>query len=360
MRVALVYDRVNKFGGAERVLAVLHEIYPDAPLYTSVYNKDTAGWADLFGVKTTFLQNIPFSKTNHEFIAPLIPIAFESFDFSSYDLVISVTSEYAKGIITKPSTLHICYCLTPTRYLWSGYDEYFQGSVIKTLTSPVVSYLRDWDKVAAQRPDYNIAISKTVQERLKKYYGRESFVIYPPVTPLARENSIRQIGGRNPKYFLLVSRLVPYKRVDIAIEAVNKLGLSLKIVGVGREMGRLKSIAGPTVEFLGNLTDGDLSRYYEECSALIFPAEEDFGLVNLEAQSFGKPVIAFKGGGARETVIEGRTGTFFSPQTPEALMRELRDFDEKKYDPKDCIKNAGQFSSARFKKEFMKFVEEKL
>src|SRR3989338_8390229 len=189
MKVALVYDRVNKWGGAERVLLALHELFPDAPLYTSVYDRKKASWADVFdpsagsgqGIKTSFLQKIPFS-TRHELFAALMPLAFESFSFDEYDLVISVTSEAAKGIITKPKTMHICYCLTPTRYLWSGYNDYFKNPYFRFISKPLVSYLRFWDKIAAQRPDAYIAISKEVQGRIKKYYGRESTVIYPSVT----------------------------------------------------------------------------------------------------------------------------------------------------------------------------------
>lgn len=385
LKVALVYDRVNKIGGAERVLQVLHEMFPEAPLYTSVYNRKTAQWADDFGIRTTFLQNIPLAKTNHEYFAWLAPIAFESLDFSEFNVVISVTSEYAKGIITKPKTLHICYCLTPTRYLWSGYNEYFPGELSKFISKPFVSYLRMWDKVASQRPDAYIAISENVKNRIKKYYGRESTVIYPPLTlrtevalagPAARfprpmssvgKASLRALGGGPPlaspasgstrPYFLLVSRLVPYKRIDIAIEAFNKLGWPLKIVGSGREFNKLKDNAQSNIDFLQNLTDGQLIRYYEDCTALIFPGEEDLGLAILEAQSFGKPVVAYRGGGALETIVEGKTGVFFSPQTAEVLIKVLQKFDISKFEPNDCVKQAEKFSKERFKKEFRQTIE---
>lgn len=377
LKVALVYDRVNKFGGAERVLQGLHEIYPDAPLYTSVYNKETAPWADGFDVRTTFLQNIPYARTNHEYFAWFAPLAFESFDFSEYDLVVSITSEYAKGIITKPKTFHVCYCLTPTRYLWSGYEDYFQAPWFRAVTKPLVSYLRMWDKVASQRPDAYIAISKTVQGRINKYYERESEVIYPPVTSfviarnseaissgIATSTSANSQDPRNDRtekgYFLIVSRLVPYKRVDLAIEAFNKLGWSLKIIGSGREYQKLKNRAGPTIEFFQNLTDRALSRYYQDCTALIFPAEEDFGLAILEAQSFGKPVIAYRGGGAAEIIVEGKTGEFFFPQTAQAFIRVLQAFDSKRYNPRNAIRNAHKFSKERFKREFVQTIEDAL
>lgn len=363
MKVALVYDRVNKIGGAERVLGVLHELFPEAPLYTAVYNRNTALWADSFDVRATFLQNIPFAKVNHEYIVWIAPLAFETLDFSEFDLVISITSEYAKGIITKPGTFHICYCLTPTRYLWSGYDEYFKGDTFQAVTKPLVSYLRNWDRIAAQRPDHYIAISETVRGRIKKYYGRESDVIYPPLTLATRAERLEvskdeaKLPALSSRYYLVVSRLVPYKRVDLAIEACNKLGLPLKIVGSGRDLLKLRAMAGPTIEFLQNLTDEDLSRYYQNCTALIFPAEEDFGLAVLEAQSFGKPVIAYKAGGAVETVVEGRTGLFFSPQTAESLMKVIQNFDSSSFDPQDCREQATKFGKEKFKRGFKEVIE---
>lgn len=362
MKVALVYDRVNKWGGAERVLLALNKLFPDAPLYTSVYNPKTAPWAKVFPkVISSFLQNFPYA-TRHEPYATLMPLAFESFDFDEYDLVISITSEAAKGIITKPKTLHICYCLTPTRYLWSGYDEYFKNSILRFFSKPLVSYLQSWDKKAAYRPDLYIAVSKEVQRRIKKYYGRESKLIYPPMTLIADsawhvdKKTTRQ-KPRATSYFLVVSRLVPYKRIDIAVEAFNKLGWSLKVIGTGLEGKRLKSLAKKNIEFLDNLTDEQLISYYENCLALVFPGNEDFGLTILEAQSFGKPVIAFKGGGALETVVEGKTGLFFDHQTAYELMKALRDFDRSKFNSKDCIAQAQKFNEKVFKQQFMSLIE---
>lgn len=316
MKVALVYDRVNKWGGAERVLLALHEIFPNAPLYTSVYNKKNAKWADVFDVKTSFLQTFPFAKSFHEFYALLMPLAFESFKFDNYDLVISVTSEAAKGIVTKPGTMHICYLLTPTRYLWSGYRDYFKNPLFRFFASPAVSYLRMWDKIASQRPDRYIAISSVVKQRAEKYYERKSSVIFPPFKFL--NNFLNQNTENN--YFLVVSRLVYYKRVDIIIKAFNKLNLPLKIVGTGSQEKTLKKIANSNIEFLGNLTDEKLSFYYKNSKALIFPGIEDFGLVMVEAQSFGKPVIALGQGGALDIVRKGITGEFFQNQTPESLI----------------------------------------
>lgn len=363
MKAALVYDRINKWGGAERVLLALHEIWPEAPLFTSVYNSKTSPWAKTFKVATSFLQNFPFAKQNHEVYSLLMPMAFESLNFDGYDVVISVTSEAAKGIITKPKTLHLCYCLTPTRYLWSGYGDYFESERKRQLSRFPVGYLRKWDKIAADRPDFYIAISKTVQARIKHYYHRECEVIYPPVeTDKFKQLAIsnKQLG----KYFLVVSRLVKYKKVGLVVEAFNRLGWDLKIVGVGREMGDLRRKANGNIEFLGMLTDEELLSYYQNCQAVIFPTEEDFGIVPLEAMACGKPVVAFGRGGATETIVEGVTGEFFYPQTAEALVQKILRYKDigilsNEYDPKDCRKQAEKFGKERFKKGFKIIVEDK-
>lgn len=355
LKVALVYDRVNKWGGAERVLLALHELFPKAPLYTSVYNKKSAPWAKVFKVKTSFLQKVPLVRDFHELFAAFMPHAFEDFRFDKFDIVISVTSESAKGIKVGSKTLHICYCLTPTRYLWSGYNEYFKKRWFRSLTSPFVSYLRLWDISASKRPHFFIAISKEVQARIKKYYARDSIVIYPPLT-LKVESSKFKVQSSKHEYFLVVSRLVPYKRVDLAILACNKLSLPLKIVGTGSQFSKLKKIAGSNVEFLGSLTERKLVEYYKNCRALIFPGKEDFGLVLLEAQSFGKPVVAFNRGGAKELVINGRTGILFDSQNRSSLTRALTAFQKKSFNPKDCIRQAGKFNAKVFGKEFNKIM----
>lgn len=357
MKVALVYDRVNKWGGAERVLLAFHKIFPEAPLFTSVYNPKTAPWAKVFDIKTSFLQRFPKAKTSHELYATLMPLAFESFNFDDYDLVVSVTSEAAKGIITKPYTRHICYCLTPTRYLWSGYNDYFKSPFLRFLSKPAVSYLRNWDKISAQRPDEYIAISTEVKNRIKKYYNRNSTIIYPPLTLGNFKSQMKASGD----YFLVVSRLTNfYKRVDIAIKACNELKLPLKIIGKGLDKKKLMRMAGPTVEFLEDLTDEELSSYYKNCRALIFPAREDFGLAMVEAQSFGKPLIAFRGGGALEIIREGVTGEFFNEQTPISLRKVLKSFNEKRYNTKLCRENSEKFSLERFERAFNNFLNQKL
>ncbi|RJR24541.1 glycosyltransferase family 4 protein [Candidatus Microgenomates bacterium] len=354
MKVAFVYDRVNKWGGAERVLLSLHKIWPEAPLFTSVYNSKTAAWADCFKVVPSFLQKIPLARTHHELFPLLMPLAFESFDFSEFDVVISVTSEAAKGIITKPKTLHVCYCLTPTRYLWSGYDHYFDTKFKKVLSGPLTAYLRVWDKIAGKRPDEFLAISETVKQRIKKYYGRESSVIYPPV-----DHKFQTPNPKSQNYFLVVSRLVKYKKVDLVVRAFNQLDYQLKIVGTGSEMASLRKIAGKNIEFLGQLTDKELLSYYQNCQAVIFPQEEDFGIVPLEAQASGRPVIAFRAGGATETIVEKETGLFFDSQKEESLLEVLGRFKPEEFSKEKCFLQAEKFREERFLKEFYNYIKDK-
>lgn len=356
-KLALVYDRVNKIGGAERVLSALHELWPDAPLYTSVYDSHGASWANKFKVIPSFLQNIPFIRNRHELFFWLMPLAFESFEFSNYDVVISITSEYAKAIVTKPETLHLCYCLTPTRYLWSGQNTYVTNLILHRITKPIVRYLQNYDKIIAQRPDSIIAISRTVQDRVKQYYDLESRVIYPPVdTDKFKVQSVKFKVKEENDFYLVVSRLVKYKRVDLVVNAFNELGWDLVVIGTGAEEKKLKNIAKPNIHFLGQLTDEAIVGYYQKCVAVIFPTEEDFGIVPLEAQACGKPVIAYRQGGATETVIEGKTGEFFDQQTVESLKAVLLKFNPEKYQPTDCRKQAERFSKERFKKEFLRTV----
>ncbi len=367
MKVALVYDRVNKWGGAERVLLALHKLFPEAPLYTSVHNPQTASWADVFDVRPSFLQNIRFTRSNHEKLALLMPSVFESFRFDEYDLVVSVTSESAKGIITKPHTKHICYCLTPTRYLWSGYDSYFANKALRFISKPAVSYLRSWDKKAAHRPDEIVSISEEVRRRVKDYYGRESIVIYPPVELNSNFKTLNAKQFQNSKfktaktgYFLIVSRLsrfTQYKRIDLAIEAFNELKMPLKIIGEGNWKKDLEAIAGPTISFEGAVNDKELEKYYKNAKALIFPGVEDFGLTVVEAQGFGIPVIAFRGGGALETIKEGKTGYFFDKQTKQSLVAALKNFDKMKFNPEECVKHAERFGFDTFKSSFLKLVQ---
>ncbi len=355
LKIALVYDRVNKWGGAERVLLALHQIFPEAPLFTSVYDKNKAKWAGVFPkIYTSFLQNIPFAKGNHEFLAPLMALAFESFDFSSYDLVISVTSEFSKSIRTGVNTKHICYCLTPTRYLWSGYNTYFKSKSFLSLFGRIlVPYLRRLDKTLAQRPDKIIAISSEVSKRIKKYYGRNAKIVFPPVNIPKYKT-----GSHKRKHFLVVSRLVSYKRVDLAIKVFNKIKHRLLIVGTGREYSNLKKISKSNIKFLGNVSENRLRKIYSESLGFIMPQEEDFGIAAIEAQSFGVPVLAFDKGGSKDTVLHKKTGILFSRQNIDSLHKAIKIFEKTNFNKKYIKSHAAGFSTIKFQKAFTKVAFE--
>ncbi len=356
MKVALVYDHVNRIGGAERIIRVLHELYPEAPLYCSVYNPDTAGWAKEIEIRTTFLQKIPFAKKFHEYFPGISYIAMESLDFSSFDVVISVTSAEGKSIVTGSNTLNICYCLTPTRYLWSHYFDYFDTKWKQLIVLPFVSILRLYDYIVAQRPDIMVAISETVKSRIETYYKRKSLIIYPPV-------SLQEfVPGKHPAkdYYLVVSRLVKYKHIEIVIEACNQMQKNLKIAGIGPELNNLRKIAGNTVEFLGNLTDTKLIEYYQDCRALIFAQVEDFGLTQVEALACGRPVIAYKMGAALEIQIEGETGEFFADQTAKSLMKSIKLFETKEYDSDTCRQRVLKFDTMNFLHDFSDLISREL
>ena len=361
MKLALVYDRVNKFGGAERVLQTLHELWPNAPLYTSVYDPHRASWADSIDVRPSFLQNIPLARKKHELFAWAMPYAFESHNLSEFDVVISVTSAEAKGVITAPKTLHISYLLTPTRYLWS-HTHHYSSSEYSINSNPLTNFLRPyfinqlriWDQVAAHRPDKIITISNTVKQRVEKFYKRDvSGVIYPSSFEYSPKNFTD-----NDDYYLVVSRLVPYKRIDLAIKACVQLNKQLVVVGVGSEYEKLRKIANQNVKMVGKLTQPELISYYQRCRALIFPAEEDFGLVSVEAQMFGKPIIAFKKGGAGETIVHKKTGYLFNNQTIDDLVEAIKEFENITINYRDCINNAERFSKKSFKRNFAQFVED--
>lgn len=358
LKVALVYDRINKWGGAEKVLLTLHKMYPHAPLYTSVYNPDTARWAKAFPkIYTSFIQRIPCASNHHEWFPYLMPFAFSRFNFSKYDLVISVTSEFAKNINTTGKTKHICYCLTPTRYLWSGYDDYFKNKIVKFIATPLINYLRKVDLKAAEKPDVMIAISTEVQKRIKKYYTRNSKIIFPPVgfsrshrkNPLSRDFVTRNSSSLDAHYFLLVSRLVSYKKVDLAVRAFNKNGHILVIVGTGSEEAKLKKMAKDNIKFVGFITERKLKTYYKNCKAIIFPQKEDFGLVAVEALSFGKPVIAYKRGGIQDIVDDGRNGVFFNKQTPESLIKAIEKFFTMQFNNAIIASTAERFAESKFR-----------
>lgn len=358
MKVALVHDWLTNFAGAEQVLLALHEMYPEAPIYTTSFNVEKCAAFREADVRTSFIQKLPWGKTKHQLFLPVMPLAFESFDMSEYDVVISITTACAKGIITKPGTLHICYCNSPMRYAWEGSQDYIQkssfGGLLKKLViPPLIAYMRIWDRASADRVDVFIGNSKTVARRIKKYYHRDSTVIYPPVN---LKNY--QVTDGDKRYYFFVSRHVPYKRTDLVVGAFNELGLPVIIAGTGPEVARLKKIAKENVRFVGYQNQEKLSQLYTGCKAFIFPPLEDFGIVPVEAMACGRPVIAYGVGGATETVVDGKTGILFPEQTVASLVAAVRKFEEMSFDPVEIRAHAMGFDVERFKKEMSIFVEE--
>jgi len=340
------------------VLQVLCSLFPNAPIYTLFY--DAAATGGVFEgrvIKTSFLENAPFIKKYHRIFPLFMPLAVEQFDFSDYDIVLSISSSFAKGVITKPQTRHISYCLTPPRFLWDDshkfMEEFNYPSLIKKLLPPFITYLRMWDREAAMRVDDFWTVSNFVKTRIKKYYLRDSEVIYCPVN-----TDKFSVSDEVSDYFFMVGRLVSYKRFDLAVKVFNTLGWPLKIAGIGPEMGRLKKMtAGPNIEFLGQVSDEKLAELYSHSQAIIFPQEEDFGIVPLEAMASGRPVIAHRSGGAIETVLEGETGLFFDEQTEESLEEALLRFKEKKFAPEKCRAQAEKFGIEVFKDKVLKKLQ---
>ncbi len=311
MKVALVHDYLNQMGGAERVVMALHEIFPDAPIYTSIYDPKRVDPAfQKMDIRTSFMQKLPLVTKYHQPYLPFYPFAMESLDLRGYDLVLSNSSAFGKGVITKPETLHICYCHTPMRWCWN-YNEYVEREQLGKMARRVLPFF---------------------------------------ITGLTQPED----------YFLIVSRLIPYKRIDLAIEACNRLQFPLVIIGNGRDLERLKRKAGPTIRFLGRLSDEEVLSYYAHCRAFLFPGEEDFGITPLEAQASGRPVIAYGAGGALASVVDGVTGVFFQEQTVESLSRVLASFDERKYDPQIIRNHALEFDLPRFHRRILQFIEAKL
>ena len=352
MKVAFVHEYLNQFGGAERVLRVLCDMFPHAPIYTLLYDeKATKGIFKDRYIITSSLQKFPFSVTHHQFYPLVMPLAIEQFDFSSYDLVISLSASFAKGVVTKPHTKHICYCLTPPRFLWDNsqkfVEEFGYPWIIRRLLPPFLSYLRMWDYEASRRVDHFLSISHFVKQRISKYYQRDSLVIHPPV-----DTDFFQASKESGEYFLMVGRLVTYKKFDVAIKAFNQLSLPLYIAGVGPQLKHLKKIAGPRIKFLGSVSDEEIKDLYAKSKALIFPQEEDFGIVPLEAMASGKPVIAFRGGGAMETVNDRETGLFFDEQNEASLVKAVKQFESMEFNPDACRKQAEGFSISSFQKKF--------
>ncbi|MBU0598219.1 glycosyltransferase [Patescibacteria group bacterium] len=358
MKIALVHDHLNQLGGAERVLKAFAEIYPEAPIHTLIYDaKNTQHIFDEYKIIESFIKKFPLARKKFRWYLPMMVPATESYDLSGYDVVLSDSSGLAKGVITPPKTLHICYCHTPTRYLWSDHniiiDQLERRRIIGRLSQMYRSYLRMWDRMAADRVDKFIANSRFVAHRIKKYYQHDSTVINPPV-----DLSRFKVSNERGDYYLIISRLRPYKRVDIAIKAFNKLGLPLYVIGEGQEEERLKSMAGPHIKFLGFVSDGDVIKYLSRCKAFIHPQEEDFGITPIEAMACGRPVIAYEAGGALETVVPGKTGVLFDEQSWEALADTVIHFEVSKFNPQEIRQHAEQFDIVQFKKRIKGFVEE--
>ena len=360
LKVALVHDFLVKLGGAERVLKVLADMYPDAPIYTLLYDEEACGTEfKKDRVRPSFLQKAPaFLRKRQKFLFPWMPRAIEAFDFSDFDLVISSSNAFAHGILVPSHTLHVSYCHSPMRYAWDYAHEYLKEQKITGLKAFVIERMmmnvRMWDSLASDRVDYYIANSKHVQKRIRKYYRKDSEVLYPAV-----DTRKFKPEKKNEDYFLIVSALTPFKKIDLAVELFNKIGKRLVVIGSGAQMDYLKSLAGPTVEILGRKEDATVREYLENCRGYILPAEEDFGIAPVEAMACGKPVLAFGKGGALETVIPGVTGEFFYEATVESMEDGLGRLivNEKKYDAETIHKHANQFSKQHFVEHFEKLLE---
>jgi glycosyltransferase involved in cell wall biosynthesis len=357
MRLALVHDWLNQIGGAEDVLDHLMDYYPDAPIFTSIYDSERMPerWQTR-DIRTLWLDRLPGIYAHHQRYLPLYPLAWGGLDLSGYDVVLSNKSGFCHGFKSGP--LHICYCLAPTRYVWQFHAYAAQenlGTSVRLAIKSLLPWLRFWDRRAARRVDHFIAISKAIQRRIKEFYGRDSVVIYPPVD--VKDRFMPSDG--HDDYFLSLGRLIPYKRVDLIVEACTRLNLPLKVGGTGRDMERLKSIAGPSVEFLGFVPDEQLPELFARCRAFVFPGLEDFGITPVQAQATGRPVIAYAGGGALDTVIHQKTGLHFAEQTVENLMQTLQQFNESDFDPAAIRQHALQFDSAVFHQKISNYVDEK-
>lgn len=358
MKLALAHDWLNQIGGAEDVLEVLARQYPASPVFTSMYAPAAMpAHYENWDIRTLWLDKLPAIHRRHQMYLPLYPLAWGNLRLTDYDVILSNKSGFCHGLRFDARALHICYCLTPTRYVWQ-LDEYLAGEGLGEMTErllrPLMAWLRRWDYAAAQRVSHFIAISSAVQARIRKYYKRESTIIHPPVdTSRFQPCSADDVQD----YCLIVSRLVPYKRIDLAVRAATELGLPLKIAGAGRDLARLKALAGDTVEFLGFVPDADLPPLMAQCRALLFPGLEDFGITPVQAQAAGRPVIAYRGGGALDTVIEGATGAFFDQLTVDSLKAVWRNFDAFAYNPQGLRSHARRFDTSAFCKRISSFIE---
>lgn len=361
MKLAIVCDWLTNLGGSERTVLALHHTYPEAPIYTSVYNPKALPQFKDADVRTSFLQRWPLAH-KHQLFPTLRTRAFESFDLSAYDVVISATAAEAKGVITRPQTLHIGYIYTPVRYYWSKYHQYLRepgfgwlDPLVRLIAPPIISKMRQWDYVAAQRPEVMVGISTAVAERINKYYQRPAKVLFPPVDieRFKLEDKLRQ-------GFVTVARLTAYKKIDLAVKACKELDLPLTVIGNGPELKNLQDLAGAKTTFITTASDEVVSSKLAESEAFLFPGEEDFGITILEAQACGTPVIAYAAGGALDTVVEGKTGLFFQEQTVNSLISAIKKLSQVKFDPVALRAHAAKFSAPAFSQQFRALVDAEL
>ena len=359
MKIALAHDYLNQYGGAERVLEAFSRIWPEAPIFTLVYDERRTGWAfKNKKIHSSFLQRIPLAKRYHRPLSVLMPLAVEQFDFSGYDVVLSDSASYAKGILTPPGTLHICFCHTPIRYVWDDCHKYIEefgyNSLIKFFIPFFTNYIRLWDEAACSRPDFYLANSKTTKRRIQKYYRRPAKVVYPPI-----KTALFSPSEKQKDYFFAVGRFLPYKRFDLIVKAFNRLGLPLKIVGGGPQENELRALAKKNIEFEGFVSEERLRYLYAHCQAFLFPQEEDFGIVACEAMAAGRPVIAYKAGGALEMIEDGKTGVFFEKQKVADLMEAVGRFQKIKFDSRYIRQRILEFDETIFRQKIKNFVDEK-
>ena len=357
MRLALVHDYLAQDGGAERVLKSLHELWPQAPIFVLFHDKEKIKFFNNKNIKESFLAKLPLRNAAYQWYLPWMPLATEQHNLKDFDVVISTASMFAKGVITGPDTLHISYCHTPPRFLWIDNYDYIadlkQSRFIKLFLPHIIHRLRLWDKMSVDRVDNFIANSRTVQQRINKYYRRESDVIYPPAE--LDSCSLQKTAD----YFAAGGRMVGYKRFDLIIKAFNRLRWPLKVFGDGPELYSLKKMAGPNIEFLGQITDQEKARVLSGARAFIHPQLEDFGITAVEAMACGRPVIAFAQGGASETVIQNETGVFFHEQSWESLLDALLNFNYENWDTNKIREHAYKFDARNFKTSIKKYVEDR-
>lgn len=356
MKIAIVTDWLTNYGGAESVISAFHDLFPEAPIYTTIYEpRKMRELGKLKNVHTTYLQKLPVKK--HQWLLSLMPTAVEMIDLDDFDLVLSSCHSVSKGVVTKPETLHISYCHTPMRYAWESWDFETRLKKFPRLLHPSIrkqiKKIREWDYCAAQRVDKYIANSSHIGGQIKKYYERESEVIYPPV----HTEKFKPVSSPTEDYYFSVGRLIPYKKFDLLVQTFNELGLPLKIAGTGPDLGKLKAMAKPNVEVLGYVDDKKLVNLYANCKGFLFPQIEDAGIVPLEAMSCGRPVIALNRGGSLDTMIDGKTGVLFDEQTVESLSKAIQRFEKMKFDSKVIRKHAEQFDVEHFKKKILAHIE---